>query len=324
MARRLAGRGRGPGLGIFGGGGPPTFGVRVVESFRIRPAPGAAFAETAPLAGPRLLETGQRWRPADGRLELDRRYREFVVARHGSLAGLERAWGRDVATGANGTSLAEPFPPLTPAAPVEAADRAAFITASLAVTYAEVTGADLGPYRGFLAQRYRDPAALSGAWGLVGGSVVTSFAEVGLPSGTVPPDGRPLLDWVQFVSTYLPTLRAAHRFTVLVPVRLGDSDAARAERVARVAEVVDRERPAHTAFQVRPYWAAFRVGEARVGLETSVAEGSRFVALVLGEGRTAQAYVGGGHPWDLPDRWVVGRDRVRLGAGDGGTEATDA
>jgi phage tail-like protein len=313
-----------PDSSIFDGGRLPAFGVRVVESFRTRPAPGAAFAGTAPLAGPRLLESGQRWRPADGRLELDRRYREFVVARHRSLAELEGAWGRDVATGPDGASFAEPFPPLTPAAPVEAGDRADFIATSLAVTYAEVTEADLGAWGGFLAQRYRDPAALSAAWGLAGGSVVPSFAKLRLPRGTVPPDGRSLLDWVQFVSAYLPTLRAAHRFTVLVPVRLGDSDAARAERLARVTEVVARERPAHTAFQVRPYWAAFRVGEARVGLETSVAEGSRFVALVLGEGRTAQAYVGGGHPWDLPDRWVVGRDRVRLGAGDGGTEATDA
>ena len=311
-----------PDSSVFDGSRPPTFAVRVIESFRTRPAPGAAFGEAA-LTGPRLLETGQRWRPADGRLELDRRYQAFVVARHGTLAGLERAWGRGVATSPDGTSLAEPFPPLTPAAPVEAADRADFIGASLAVTYAEVTGADLGAYRSFLAQRYREPAALSASWGLVGGSVVTSFAEVRLPSATVPPDGRPLLDWVQFVSAFLPTLRAAHRFTVLVPVQLGDSDAARAERLARVAAVVDRERPAHTAYRVQPYWAAFRVGEARVGLETSLAEGSRFVAMVLGEGRTAEAYLGGGHPWDLRDRWVVGRDRVRLGADDGGTEATD-
>ncbi|RZL85256.1 MAG: hypothetical protein EOP32_00325 [Rhodococcus sp. (in: high G+C Gram-positive bacteria)] len=312
-----------PDSSIFTGTRPPGFAVRVVESFRTGPARGAAPTEPPAVTGPRLLETGGRWQPADGRGELDRRYRAFVLARHGSLAALERAWGRNVTSTVGGTAFAEPFPPRTPAAPAEATDRADFIAASLAVTYADVTAGDVASYRSFLAQRYRSPEKLSAAWGLVGGSVVASFTQVWLPSAALPSDGAPLRDWVQFVSAVLPAQRAAHRFTVLVPVQFGESDAAREDRLARVAQVVDRQRPAHTAYRVQPYWAAFRLGEARVGLETSIAEGSRFVAMVLGEGRTAQTYVGGEHPWDVSDRWIVGRDRVRPGIGHERTEGTD-
>ena len=51
------------------------------------------------------------------------------------------------------------------------------------------------------------------------------------------------------------------------------------------------ERPAHTSYDIRPYWAACRVGEARVGLDTVVGEGSRFVAVVLGRDRLATGYL---------------------------------
>lgn len=74
--------------------------------------------------------------------------------------------------------------------------------------------------------------------------------------------------------------------------------------------VVDVQRPAHTLVDVAPYWAACRVGEARVGLETIVGEGSRYVDLALGVDRLAHAITPGGTTWRLDDRVVVGRDRI--------------
>jgi phage tail-like protein len=315
-----------PDSGIFADSPRAGFAVRIVEEFRMRPAPGRVFAGGTD-ASLRLIESGQRWQVADGGAELDRRYRQFVVGQHGSVAALASAWGRPVTTAAGGTSFAEPFPSLTPAGPVEAADRAAFIAGSLAIAYPDVTAADLAAYRGFLTQRYRRAEQLTAAWGLTGGSVLRSFDEVRLPGPAVPADGPALRDWIQFVAAYLPTVRSAHRLTVLVPVPLDGTDAARADLIARVAQVVARERPGHVAYQVKLYWAAFRLGEARVGLETSVGPGSRFTAMVLGEGRMARGYLGGGHPWDVADRRVVGRDRVRRATSttskSGGPVATD-
>jgi hypothetical protein len=74
--------------------------------------------------------------------------------------------------------------------------------------------------------------------------------------------------------------------------------------------VVEVERPAHTLVDVQPYWAAFRVGEARVGLETIVGEGGRYVDVVLGVGRLAHSVIPGGGAWRIADRLMLGRDRV--------------
>lgn len=101
----------------------------------------------------------------------------------------------------------------------------------------------------------------------------------------------------------------AHRFTVLAPVGLAALPADRLRLREAVGAVVTRERPAHAAFDVQLYWALFRVGAARVGQDTALGEGSRFSALVLGAGYLGQSLVGEGHPWDVRDRRVTGRDR---------------
>jgi hypothetical protein len=108
----------------------------------------------------------------------------------------------------------------------------------------------------------------------------------------------------------VPLERSAHRFSVLVPVRPEDTESDRARRIGKVRNVVQVERPAHTAFTVQTYWAAMRVGDTRVGLDTIVGEGSRFVALTLDRDRLAQAFVSGAAPWSERDRILVGRDRV--------------
>jgi phage tail-like protein len=102
---------------------------------------------------------------------------------------------------------------------------------------------------------------------------------------------------------------AAHRFTMLAPVALSSTPAERLRLREQVSAVVERERPAHAAFDVQLYWALFRVGDARVGRDTVLGEGSRFTALVLGAGYLGESLLGERHPWDVHDRRVVGRDR---------------
>jgi phage tail-like protein len=101
----------------------------------------------------------------------------------------------------------------------------------------------------------------------------------------------------------------AHRFTVLAPVGLSASPERRQRLRESAAAVVDRERPAHAAFDVQLYWALFRVGAARVAHDTALGEGSRFAALVLGAGYLGESLLAERHPWEVRDRRVVGRDR---------------
>jgi phage tail-like protein len=101
----------------------------------------------------------------------------------------------------------------------------------------------------------------------------------------------------------------AHRFTMLAPVSLSTTPVDRVRLRDRVTAVVDRERPAHAAFDVQLYWALFRVGAARLGQDTALGEGSRYSALVLDAGYLGESVLAERHPWDVGDRRVVGRDR---------------
>ncbi|MEV5409793.1 phage tail protein [Thermopolyspora sp. NPDC052614] len=94
--------------------------------------------------------------------------------------------------------------------------------------------------------------------------------------------------------------RTAHRFRVLlpVPIRTEAGREAVAERdPAALAElarrVVELEKPAHTVFDVRFYWEAFRVGEARLGQDTLVDLGGRSPAL-LPDAVLGRAHLGEG------------------------------
>src|SRR5207253_641187 len=83
----------------------------------------------------------------------------------------------------------------------------------------------------------------------------------------LPDDGPALVDWYQFESVVQPMLRAAHRFSVVLPVPAGGTAEQHRARMEQARRVVELEKPAHTVFDVRFYWAMFRVGEARLGVE---------------------------------------------------------
>ena len=94
----------------------------------------------------------------------------------------------------------------------------------------------------------------------------------------------------------------AHRFTVLLPMELGERQAGEpdpSERRELARRIVELQKPAHTAFDVRFYWSAFRVGEARIGEGTVIGLGSRSPQLlrpaVLGAGHAGESVLAGPH-----------------------------
>lgn len=289
--------------------------VRIVESFLTRRLPGLVLGDPTEPEGPGFATRVEAWEPAHGAVPLHRRFRDFLRARYrrpgdigdtgdtGDTAALERlntAWG-----------IRHPsfetirFSPVAPQSPAVAADWLAFTRTGLGFTWEPATAEDAPLYRESLARRYRRIEALSDAWGL-GPLRPASFAQITLPGeDALPEGGAQLSDWVHFVSLALPVHRNAHRFTVLVPTEPGEDLATRERRRDRARAIADREKPAHTDFDVKLFWALFQVGGARLGLDTALGEGSRYVALVLGSGFLAES-----HPWNVRDRLVVGRDRI--------------
>jgi phage tail-like protein len=269
--------------------------LRIVESFELRRFPALLPGEPA---APALREPRAPWQPAEGGGALHERFREFLRARHGEAAEADSATVR--------------FSPVLPSDGARADDWLAFVREAFAFEYAPVRAEDAARYREFLARRYGHVAALNQAYGRLGAERWSGFAAVALPAESeLPADGAPLADWIEFVSLALPIARGAHRFYVLVPATPAESGEQREARAARVRTLVEREKPAHTDFEVKLFWALFRVGAARLGIDSVLGEGGRFVAMVLDAGYLGEGYLAEGHPWSASGRRVVGRDRIQ-------------
>lgn len=167
-------------------------------------------------------------------------------------------------------------------------------------------------WQDFLARRYQRINAFNDAYG----THWTTFAVVALPD-RLPPDGNPLRDWYQFEGIVMQMQRTAHRFTVLlpVPVSLGFSPAEHQVRMDLSRRIVELEKPAHTVFDVKFYWAIFRIGEARLQLDTLIEQGSRasqlLPKLILDQGFVGESYLAPPVPQDATDRLILGRDPLR-------------
>jgi hypothetical protein len=96
----------------------------------------------------------------------------------------------------------------------------------------------------------------------------------------------------------------AHRFTVVIPADLA------AEEEAMVGRIVSLEKPAHTHFTLRRYHLGFRLDEARLGLDTTLDQSSRFVPMLIGRDRLAEGYLPASHPFTVAGRFIAGRDRL--------------
>lgn len=148
-------------------------------------------------------------------------------------------------------------------------------------------------WRDLLAGRYATVMELNRAWD----SDWPSFEAIPLPD-TLPTRPASLRDWLDFEGALVPMHTAAHRFSVLIPRRAAAFDPAAEEQAIRLAErIVALEKPAHTVFDVRMFWAMNRIGEARLGRETEIGDGSRATQLIpaaiLGRSFAGASFVGG-------------------------------
>ncbi len=97
---------------------------------------------------------------------------------------------------------------------------------------------------------------------------------------------------------------SAHVFSILLPQDLPDDQAAMVDKIIRL------EKPAHTNYDVRRFWDYFLVGTARLGLDTSLGDGGRFLPIILGRDYLSEGYLENAHPMDVTERAVSDRDRM--------------
>jgi phage tail-like protein len=282
--------------------------VRIVERFLTRSAPGVVFGDPTQAVGPGVSTGISDWTPDQGAEPLHQEFRAYLREQYADITALNQAWG----PGSDYPSFAAiTFPPVNPANDAKAADWQLFLQTRLGFTYAVVEAADQKSYQEFLARRHQHVERLNNAYQLTGERAVATFDAIALPEEDDMPSSSPrLYDWIQFVSLVLPIRRYAHRFSVLVPTDPQNTPDEVSRQLDLVRRVVELEKPAHTDFEVAPYWALFRVGEVRLGLDTLLGEGSRFIAIVLGQTYLSQSYLEASHPWDVTKRVIADRDRL--------------
>jgi phage tail-like protein len=319
--------------------------IRLVEKFRTRRTPGVVLGDPTSVDGPRQVLQTERWLPANGVDDLHRRYRvalglsdsetypitdpggeksvlwqQFSKETLGfiptSTTDERRAWQLflaaqypDIQTlnadfAANATDFAEISLPDDVPASGEPLDN---WNAYLKATGTKASSINRRLWQDYLARRYQRVAAFNTTYG----TSWPAFESVSLPDA-VPGDGAPLQDWYTFEAVVLAMRRTAHRFTVMLPILKSETvgSAAQRRQVELTRRIVNLEKPAHTIFDVKFYWAMFRTGEARLGFDTLIDYGSRAPQLmppmVLGEGYLAGAYLAPGHPQDATDRQILG------------------
>jgi len=305
---------------------------RVVEKFLTRGIAAVDAGDPTEAAlGPSLVPAGGKWNPKHGAEALHARYKDEAKATEADIfpltpigdAGAEAA-RKVFARRELGFVPSDPteeiaawqaavqdpkaaLPEDEPTVPDVARSWHAFQTSSEAEPY----GQQRRLWQQFLVRRYVSLAALNQAhathW--------KDFGDVAYP-GTVPTNHARLIDWIEFETHVLPTLAAAHRFTVLLPVTQEKSDAIRRSELALASRIVELEKPAHTAFDVKFFWANFRIGEARLGADTVLGLGGRDPALlpretILGESYLSESLIASGPPPSFPGRIVMGRHRLK-------------
>lgn len=262
--------------------------IRIVEKYRTRRTPGVVLGDPTALAGLREVLPAKRWQPSQGRENLHARYREAL--------GL--------------TSEAELFPLSDPGNERSRAWRQ-FCLETLGFIPA-ATSADEAYWQNFLERRYYHVNAYNAAYQLNTAQALFAFGQAELPN-ELPKDGAPLADWFQFEGVVVAMRRNAHHFTVLLPTpRLETSSTTEAQRRRDLAErIITLEKPAHTTFDIKFFWALFRVGAARLGEDTLIDLGSRAPQLspsmVLGQGYLSESFLAPGHPQNVADRLVLGK-----------------
>jgi hypothetical protein len=253
----------------------PAASIRVVEQFSTRRVPPVVSGDPTDLTGIRAVAVSSKWTPEAG------------------ADGLRAAWGGEI--------------PLAQPRDRDAAQEWRTKARTILGFVPAIAGADVRQWRRFLASRYHGIASFNEVYGKSGLPPVTSFDQVQLPA-QLPPDGAPLLDWYEFETRTLAISSRAHRFLVLLPVdpetQADTRDHQRNLEIAR--RVTNIEKPAHTVFDVRFYWAMFRVGEVRLGRETVLARRVGLMTpFVLNRSHLAESYLAPSHPQNAGDRALV-------------------
>lgn len=272
-------------------GAATTSAIRIIEKFRTRTSPGVLLGDPTDLSGLRSTTPAQRWDPSQGRNLLLQEYRD-----------------------ATGASVSETFPLELPEDSRAgewkqfALDRLGFVPSA--------SSSDERPWQEFLTRRYHRPSALNEAYKLTQDKALASFADAKLPD-ELPSEGAPLLDWYQFQAIVLGMQHLAHRFTALIPFSLSDAENpdTQLQRLQLAQRIIKLEKPAHTVFEVKFYWALFRVGMVRLGFDTVLDVGSRssylIAPMILGQSYLLESYLAPGHPQNVRDRTILGRDRLK-------------
>ena len=261
---------------------------RIIEKFRTRQTPAVVLGDPTDTTGLVIVTTDQRWVPAQGRDVLNQR------------------WQTETASSTE-------FPIRDPQNDQSGVWQT-FARSTLGFVPSSNPSIDRARWQDFIAGRYDLISAFNTAYGLPVAQRYSSFTQVDLPT-SLPADGAPLLDWYEFESSVLPMQRNAHRFTVLLPAPSTITEDERQRRRDIAQRVIEWEKPAHTTFDMKFFWALFRVGEARLGEDTLIDLGSRAPDLmppfVLGRDYLSEGYLAPGHPQNVTDRMVLDRDRLK-------------
>lgn len=320
-------------------------GVRLVEGYLTRSLPPALLGETvtAPEDAPRVVTPGARWSLNEGAEGLHRRWREWLLAqglnpstdtsntRYSPLpppdtptgvrsawasfsqatlgavptlaTDLDAAWQAWVSTGQD-AGLGRPLPTRWP----EGDTATALAQQSAWRQFI----AQLPPT--LLRQLRRWQAAVARRHVRIGDhqrNTASNWPAFDLlpPPTALPGNVAALTDWALFETRVAPIAARAHRFSVLLPISGPDTDADTvARQLDHAQRIVNLVKPAHTAFDVKPYWALLRIGQVRLGLDTLLGLGSRepdiAPAIVLGQG-----HLGSGR---LSPKPTLPNDRILL------------
>jgi len=166
-------------------------------------------------------------------------------------------------------------------------------------------------YRAFLARRYGHIQQLAKAWQLEAAPPADFSQAAGAAAD--PAEGEAGADRTLFARVIQPARRRAHRFSVLLPKQ--DCQGYENSAIAlheKVRQVLAREAPAHTGYEITEYDLALRVGSARLGVDSVLAAEPGWMPMVIDQSHLGMAWIApvtagaGRHP---ADRYPISEHR---------------